>query len=255
MPARPALKPYVYFEADPADLPVRQPSEKGVGPDYVVKVQVKQKSAKGVSLRGTTTTGRPLDVSVEVKAPGVIRVFTEEGDGARTKLALPSASTGNVTVSDDDGCVWVRAEGIQAQIELEPFRITFLDHQGHKLLQQNPFDTDVTDRLITLPLGFSEAQGKRVAFHDSFTAEPDEHFYGFGEKFTDFDKRGQHINMWHYDAYGVHSERAYKNVPFFVSTRGYGVFVDSITAIEFDMAHSNHAVFRLSFPTPAWITT
>jgi alpha-D-xyloside xylohydrolase len=57
--------------------------------------------------------------------------------------------------------------------------------------------------------------------------------------------------MWNYDAHGVNSERAYKNVPFFVSSRSYGVFVDSVTPIRFDMAATNHATFSLVVPDAA----
>lgn len=57
--------------------------------------------------------------------------------------------------------------------------------------------------------------------------------------------------MWHYDAYGAHSERAYKNIAFFVSTRGYGIFVDSTAFINFDMAASNHSTFSLVVPDSA----
>jgi len=92
---------------------------------------------------------------------------------------------------------------------------------------------------------------KHVAFHETFTAEPDEHFYGFGEKFTDFDKRGQRLEIWAHNTYGVHTERAYKNTPFFISTRGYGIFVDTITCSRFDMAASNHAVFTVVVPNTA----
>jgi alpha-D-xyloside xylohydrolase len=103
-------------------------------------------------------------------------------------------------------------------------------------------------KLTVLPFGFSVVRSKRVAFHDSFTAEPDEHFYGFGEKFTDFDKRGQRIQIWNYDCGGAFSERSYKNVPFFISTRNYGIFVDSTRAVDFDMVASNTAAFSIINP-------
>ncbi|MCZ7544274.1 MAG: hypothetical protein M5R40_12395 [Anaerolineae bacterium] len=119
------------------------------------------------------------------------------------------------------------------------------------MLDQNYTDSDVADNLIVLPFGFSEVEGQRVAFHDTFTAEPDEHFFGFGEKFSDFDKRGQRLEMWNYEAHGVHSERAYKNVPFFVSTHGYGIFVDSVSPVQFDMASSNFSTFSLIVPDTA----
>jgi alpha-D-xyloside xylohydrolase len=57
--------------------------------------------------------------------------------------------------------------------------------------------------------------------------------------------------MWNYDTYGAHTERAYKNVPFFVSSRGYGIFVDSITRVNFDMAASNNATFSIVVPDTA----
>jgi alpha-D-xyloside xylohydrolase len=127
------------------------------------------------------------------------------------------------------------------EIDLDPFNTRFYGPDGTLLLAQNSTDTEVSDLLLALPLGYSELGGQQF-FHESFTAEPDEHYYGFGEKFTDFDKRGQTLELWHYDAHGVHGERAYKNVPFFVSSRGYGVFLDTGSLTRFDMAASSHTI-------------
>ena len=106
-------------------------------------------------------------------------------------------------------------------------------------------------RIAAPPFGISSCDGRVVATHDTFVCEPDEHFYGFGEKFTTFDKRGQWLEMWNYDAHGVNSERAYKNVPFFVSSRGYGMLVDSTTPVRFDVAASNHATYSVIAPEDA----
>jgi len=84
-----------------------------------------------------------------------------------------------------------------------------------------------------------------IAYHESFTAAADEHFVGFGEKFTGFDKRGQRAVMWNYDAFGSESDRSYKNVPFYLSSRGYGVLVDSGMATEFDMCQSTHSCVQI----------
>jgi alpha-D-xyloside xylohydrolase len=97
----------------------------------------------------------------------------------------------------------------------------------------------------------SRADTRVVASHDTFACEPDEHFYGFGEKFTNFDKRGQWLEMWNYNAHRVNSEPAYKNVPFFVSSRNYGLFVDSVTPIRFDMAAAHLATFSVVVPDVA----
>ena len=63
-----------------------------------------------------------------------------------------------------------------------------------------------------------------------------------------FDKRGQRAVMWNYDAFGAESDRAYKNVPFYLSSRGYGVLVDSGMATEFDLCQSTHSCVQIVVP-------
>lgn len=53
----------------------------------------------------------------------------------------------------------------------------------------------------------------------------DEKIYGLGERFGNFVKNGQSIDTWNQDG-GTGSEQAYKNIPFYLSSNGYGVFVD-----------------------------
>jgi alpha-D-xyloside xylohydrolase len=72
----------------------------------------------------------------------------------------------------------------------------------------------------------------------------DEHFYGFGEKFSDLDKRGQSINLWQANATGNTRLASYKNVPFFMSSRGYGMFMNTSYPIQHhlgDMIHTRHS--------------
>ncbi len=49
-----------------------------------------------------------------------------------------------------------------------------------------------------------------------------ENVYGLGERFTAFVKNGQAVEIWNADG-GTASEQAYKNVPFYLTNRGYGV--------------------------------
>ena len=52
-----------------------------------------------------------------------------------------------------------------------------------------------------------------------------EKVYGLGERFGPFAKNGQKVNIWNEDG-GTSSELAYKNIPFYISSNGYGVFVN-----------------------------
>lgn len=49
--------------------------------------------------------------------------------------------------------------------------------------------------------------------------------YGLGERFTSFLKNGQVVDIWNKDG-GTSSEQSYKNIPFYVTNKGYGVLVN-----------------------------
>lgn len=246
------LIPYVKFPAELPDLPVRAPDDPG-GPTYVIRAAITQEHAHGIILAGTAQTGEQVTIRLTMVAPGTVRVLLEDAnsDPNRVTLARTPAEGVRVSLKKDGSQVWVITKEIRVKIDLDPFGMVFYGPEGRVLLAQNYSDSDASDRMSALPFGFSDINGRRVAFHDTFTTEPDEHFYGFGEKFTDFDKRGQQVAMWQYDALGVHSDRAYKNVPFFLSTRGYGILVDSIRATRFDVAASNHSITTIAVPDTA----
>ncbi|MDT0344282.1 alpha-xylosidase [Streptomyces litchfieldiae] len=58
--------------------------------------------------------------------------------------------------------------------------------------------------------------------------------YGLGERFTPFVKNGQVVDIWQSDG-GTASEQAYKNVPFYLTNRGYGVFVNHPGRVSYEI--------------------
>ncbi len=71
--------------------------------------------------------------------------------------------------------------------------------------------------------------------------------YGLGERFTPFVKNGQSVDMWNEDG-GTSSEQAYKNVPFYLSSAGYGVLVAHPERVSFEMG--SEVVSRAQFSVP-----
>ncbi|MBX6768223.1 MAG: alpha-xylosidase, partial [Actinomadura rubrobrunea] len=72
-----------------------------------------------------------------------------------------------------------------------------------------------------------------------------DHFvYGLGERFGPLVKNGQSVDIWNADG-GTASEQAYKNVPFFLTNAGYGVFVDHPGRVSFEVA--SESVARTQF--------
>ena len=53
-----------------------------------------------------------------------------------------------------------------------------------------------------------------------------EKVFGLGERFGPFVKNGQAVDIWNEDG-GTSSELTYKNIPFYMSSRGYGVFFNN----------------------------
>lgn len=88
--------------------------------------------------------------------------------------------------------------------------------------------------------------------------------YGLGERFTPFVRNGQVVDIWQADG-GTSSEQAYKNVPFHLTNRGYGVFVnhpgkvsyeigsESVGQVQFSVEDQSLEYFIVHGPTPKLI--
>jgi alpha-D-xyloside xylohydrolase len=252
MPYRQPLAPWITHVADPVDLPVRGPDDPG--PNHVVSAEPAGRDTDGLVLRAKTSNGDALHVTVRAAAEGVIRVrLAPDAEAvqrsARALRLVTCAPYADARVEPRDGGAVVDAGSVRAEIDFDPWRIRFTDADGRLLTEQNGHESDITFKLRVLPFGRSHAaDGTTVAYHETFSALPDERFVGLGEKFTVLDKRGQRITSWNYDAFSSESERSYKNVPFYQSSRGYGVLVDSGAATEFDMCHSTHSCVQITVP-------
>jgi alpha-D-xyloside xylohydrolase len=72
--------------------------------------------------------------------------------------------------------------------------------------------------------------------------------YGLGERFGPLVRNGQAVDIWNADG-GTASEQAYKNVPFYLTNAGYGVFVNHPGLVSFEVA--SEAVARVQFSVEA----
>ncbi len=107
-----------------------------------------------------------------------------------------------------------------------PWRLEFRDAQG-KLLTRTDHDSDNTSTFTPImPFSFVRRAADYSRSMDAvFTLSPGEKIFGCGESFTSLDKRGQKIVLWTDDANGIQNQGMYKPIPFFMSNRGYGMFI------------------------------
>jgi alpha-D-xyloside xylohydrolase len=95
-------------------------------------------------------------------------------------------------------------------------------------------------------MGFVDARDGRF-IHEQLDLGVGECVYGLGERFTAFVKNGQVVDLWNEDG-GTSSEQAYKNIPFYITNRGYGIFVNHPERVSFEVA--SEKVERVQFSVP-----
>jgi alpha-D-xyloside xylohydrolase len=71
--------------------------------------------------------------------------------------------------------------------------------------------------------------------------------YGTGERFTPFIKNGQTVDIWNEDG-GTSTEQSYKNIPFYISNKGYGIFVNHPEKVSFEIGSENVKKVQFSVP-------
>jgi alpha-D-xyloside xylohydrolase len=120
-------------------------------------------------------------------------------------------------------------------ISASPWRIEFRDKEGKLLTRTDHQAENAGTYTPILPFSFvRRASDYSRSIAAVFTLSPDEKIFGCGESYTGFNKRGQKVVLWTDDANGVQNEAMYKPVPFFMSSRGYGMFMHTSSPVTCD---------------------
>jgi len=139
-----------------------------------------------------------------------------------------------ITVQNDSDKVTITTGKLVAIIKKDPFEIEY--HYDGKFLTAS----------VPKQLSYLTTPDQSYC-RERLQASVDENFYGFGEYFTTFVKNGQVIDIWNEDG-GTASEQAYKTVPFYLSNRGYGVFVNHPEKVSFEVC--SEVVSKVQFSVP-----
>ncbi|HEX4083470.1 MAG TPA: alpha-xylosidase [Chthoniobacteraceae bacterium] len=137
------------------------------------------------------------------------------------------------------GAVTWRSPAGSMELTMNPWAIEFRDAKGRLLTKTRSLgDTKCLGSAAPTPFAFvRRAADMERRFAAAFTLAPDEGIYGCGESFTRLNKRGQRLDLFTVDAHGVETREMYKPVPFFISSRGYGMFIHSTTPMTLDFGH------------------
>jgi alpha-D-xyloside xylohydrolase len=151
----------------------------------------------------------------------------------------------DLSVTETEETVVVETGTVTVYVRTDPwdFRV---ERDGEVLFAEERGLYDVRGNDRTPPLGFELAEinegPHRVAgTRTAFRLQPGERVYGLGEQFTGFDRRGRTFDLWHVEPLGTQTQHAYKNIPFHLSTAGYGMLVDTTSRVHYDLGRSTTA--------------
>ena len=107
---------------------------------------------------------------------------------------------------------------------------------GKHEVRLSAYDHFSPPRYDALPLGYCKRDGKNERATLSFECKLNECFAGTGERFEKMDLSGQTFFLKNQDGQGVNNRRTYKNIPFYVSSRMYGVFYHTTAHSKLSLA-------------------
>jgi alpha-D-xyloside xylohydrolase len=127
-----------------------------------------------------------------------------------------------------------------------PWHIEIRDASGKLLTKTDHAEDNKTSFSPVLPFSFVRRSADYSrSLNAAFTLAPGEKIFGCGESFATLDKRGQKVVLWTDDANGIENQGIYKPIPFFMSNRGYGMFMHTTTPITCDFGSTFSGVNSL----------
>ncbi len=195
-----------------------------------------------------------LEFKLDFSSPRTIRIRAKSGSLMKEDQKSLMLVNGEAPVDKTSWKGTKNAGGYQftsqygkVVIESSPFKIKIYDTDG-KLLTSTVNHVDFSNSTYTPVLPFSfvrRTSDYSRSFSAVFTLSPDEKIFGCGESFTQLNKRGQKVVLWADDANGIQNEAMYKPIPFFMSSRGYGIFMHTSTPVTCDFGKYFNAVSSL----------
>jgi len=183
---------------------------------------------KKVQTRGDVLNAPQLTFQVSAPAPDVLRVKVSHFQGGVKKeprfvLAAPEPGTPTVVIDDHQACITSGRLTARFPRGEAPWGLEFLG-DGALLTQSEAKGA----AWVTGPQG-------QTYVKEELSLDVGENVYGLGERFGAFVKNGQVVDLWNEDG-GTSSEQTYKNVSFYLTNRGYGVFINHPERVSLEVA-------------------
>ncbi len=215
-------------------------------------------AARPVGSRGNVIDMPVLTVTLSAVAEGVIKVRIERHIGGRRSPGFQFrevAGAGRAMLTAQSGIL--QSGALRAELSKgAPWELSFwrgdlrLTGSGVKSIAHLELGQGATVSAEPAGLAGVTATGlapARTYVREQLSLGVGEVVYGLGERFGPLVKNGQSIDIWNCDG-GTSSEQAYKNIPFYLTNRGYGVLVNQPEHVSFEVG--SESVEHVSFSVP-----
>lgn len=131
-------------------------------------------------------------------------------------------------------------------IDKNPWRIVLRDAEGKIMTKTRTLSDNDSTQVKALPFNFiKRGSDNRRMVNPVFSLSPGEMIFGCGESFGHLNKVGQKLNLFVTDPQGPETDQMYKPVPFFMSNKGYGIFMHTSAPVTCDFGATNINVSKL----------
>ena len=218
---------------------------------YFVKTEPKKVTlcapTARINHRGDTLGGIVLTIEITSPMPEVIRVKTSHHLGVQKKgpdFELNIEENVDLNVTEDEEKIRIESGNLALIITKEYWSMTY-ERNGEVITKSSGRDLAF---MKTDWKGFAYDKGGADAYmRQELGLSVGELVYGMGERFTAFTKNGQSVDIWNEDG-GTSTYQSYKNIPFYLTNRGYGVFVNHPEKVSFEVG--TEQVSKVEFSVP-----
>ncbi len=181
-----------------------------------------------------TVRVRMLTTPVEPKDETSLMLAKEPGKDSSWK----GTETGNaVTYANANGSI---------TIEKNPWLIVLRDANGKIMTQTRTLHDNDSTQAKVVPFNFiKRGSDNSRSINPVFSLAPNEKIFGCGESFGPLNKVGQRVHLFVTDPQGPETDQQYKPIPFFMSNRGYGMFMHTSAPVTCDFGATNINVNKL----------
>lgn len=212
--------------------------------------------------RAMTLGGVFMEITFSSYAPDIIKVtIKHHGGGSSLKkphFELNENKKYKPLITKHEGYVQMQSGGTVLKIkqgkswEVSFFRnekkLTGSKNKCTSYISEEPLHAEMRCKANICKRFFDCPESSCTGFiREQLSLDAGECIYGFGEKFTPFVKNGQTVEMWNSDG-GTSTDQSYKCIPFYISSKGYGVFVNSTGNVSFEVG--SDSVDKVSFTLP-----